>query len=299
MIKHDRGFLLHAFSSKELDYATLAVCCALSIKTNLKNNNVTIIMDERIEKNLKSLFSSSVIDKAFDDIIISKQEFKVAKRLHYDTPWDSFTADFNNNSRFLSYECSPYNESILLDTDYIVMNDSFDNVWSSKEDLLINKKVTDLKGKPFPNIKDQRLSDHGIPLYWATIVYFRKSPSAETFFNLVDYIRENYNFFQFLYEFPPSFYRNDFSFSIAVHIMNGYIKNGIKPLIEDTIIASYQKDAIAEIIDSREIIFLSHNVKEEWKNTLVNIKDTNVHIMNKRELLRISDRFIESCLEKL
>ena len=99
--------------------------------------------------------------------------------------------------------------------------------------------------------------------------------------------------------YQERFYRNDFSFSIAVHIMNGYIQSGIKPFIEDTILTSYQKDCIADIINSNEILFLSHNVDEPWKNTLVNIKDMNVHIMNKKELLRLSDKFIELCMEKL
>jgi len=136
-------------------------------------------------------------------------------------------------------------------------------------------------------------------MYWATIVYFKKSPFSKTFFDLVDYIRDEYNFFQFLYGFKEGFYRNDFSFSIAAHIMNGYITKGIKSFPESSILTSYQKDTIAEIKDSREIIFASSNVENPWKTTLVNIKDMNVHIMNKRELLRISEQFIKSCMEKL
>ena len=178
------------------------------------------------------------------------------------------------------------------------MNDNFDYVWGSAEDVLMNKDVIDLKSEPFGNIEDQRLSAHGIPMYWATIVYFKKNKFAETFFNLVDYVRDEYNFFQFLYGFKAGFYRNDFSFSVAAHIISGY-RSGVKSFPESKIITSYQKDTIAELLDSREIVFLSHNVDEPWKNTLVNLKDMNVHIMNKRELLRVGDKFIESCMEKL
>jgi hypothetical protein len=297
--ENKKGFLLHAFTSKELDYVKLAVCCALSIKSNLKNNNITLLADLGVEKKLNSLTPKSAVSKAFDNIILIDDQFQVSRRLHFDTPWHNFHATFNNQSRFLSYKHSPYDETILLDVDYIVMNDMFDGIWGNKDDLLMNRNVIDLKSNPLPNIDDQRVSKHGIPLYWATVVYFRKSPFAETFFGLVDYIRENYNFYQFLYGFKAGMYRNDISFSIAAHILSGYIKNGIKPLHEDKIMVSYQKDTIAEMLDSREFIFLSHNVEEPWKNTLVNIKNMNVHIMNKLELLRISDKFIESCLEKI
>ena len=299
MKKNKRGFLLHAFGNKDLDYGKLAVCCALSIKTNLQNNSVTVVMDEGTKKWLNTSVPKDIIKKAFDKIIIPKEKFRSGKRRHFDSPWINFKAEFNNQNRVLSYQYSPYDETILLDTDYIVMNNNFDYVWGSDGDILINKQAIDLQSNKFGAIEDQRLSNHGISLYWATVVYFKKSPFAKTFFGLVDYIRKEYNFFQFLYGFREGFYRNDFSFSIAAHILNGYSDKGIKSLPENFIITSYQKDVIAELLDSRKIIFMSHNVDEPWKSTLVNIKDMNVHIMNKRELLRVSEKFIESCMEKL
>ena len=164
---------------------------------------------------------------------------------------------------------------------------------------MMNYKASDLKHKKFGGILDQRISKYGIPMYWATIVYFKKSPFAEMFFDLVDYIRDEYNFFQFLYGFPLGFYRNDFSFSIASHILNGYIRGGIISLPEDTILTSYQKDGIAEVVSNDKIIFLSHSPKEEWKDTIVNIECMNVHIMNKKELQRVGDKYINLCMEKL
>lgn len=297
--KNKRGYLLLAFGSKELDYGKMAVCCALSIKTNLKYNHVTVILSESTKRWLESSIPHQVLSFAFDNIIVATEKFKSNKRKHFDSPWFSFKAEFNNQNRVLSYNYSPYDETILIDVDFLIMNDTLDDVWGNSEEILINHKVTDLQNNILGSISDHRLSLHGIPLYWATLVYFKKTPFTKTFFNLVDYIREEYNFFQFLYGFKKSFYRNDYSFSIAAHIMSGYNPYGIKSFPEDTLRISYQKDAIAEVIDSKEIIFISNNPDEQWKNTLVNMKDFNVHIMNKRELLRVSDKFIDSCMEKL
>jgi hypothetical protein len=297
--KNKRGFLLYAFGNKDLDYGKLAVCCALSIKTNLKNNHITVITDEGTKKWLESSVPEKVLNTAFDTIVLPKEKFRSGKRRHFDSPWITFKAEFNNQNRVMAYKYSPYDETIMLDTDYIVMNDNFDNVWGSQEDLMINNKAIDLQGKRFGSLIDRRISKHGIPMYWATVVYFKKSEYSETFFDLVDYVREEYNFFQFLYEYSAGFYRNDFSFSIAAHILNGYIRNGTKSLPDDVLLMSYQKDSIAGIKNTNEIMFLAHKPDEPWITTLVNIKDMNIHIMNKRELLRISSEYIDLCMEKL
>ena len=294
-----KGFLLHAFNNRQLNYAKLAVCCALSIKTHLKNNNVTLVTNKETKGVLKKTYRSKVLASIFDSIIVAREKFSAGKRRHHDSPWVTFKASFDNKSRVRSYQYSPYDETIFLDTDYLVMNDSFDQVWGNKHDFLMNKLAFDLCGNRFGSMQEKRLSKYGIPMYWATAVYFKKSEFSNLFFDLVDYIREEYNFFQFLYEFPLGFYRNDFSFSIAAHILNGYVRDGVVPFPEDKIITSYQKDSIAKVVSSDEIIFLVHSPKEEWKDTLVNAKGMNVHIMNKRELLRVSEKYIKFCLEKL
>lgn len=297
--KNKRGFLIYAFGNEDLDYGKLAVCCALSIKSNLKINNVTVVMDKHTKNWVDKSIPSEALSTAFDNVTILKEKYQKGKRKYFDSPWITFKADFDNQARTSSYKHSPYDETILIDGDYIVMNDSFDSIWNLNEDLMMNNKVIDLQNNQFGSTEDKRLSNHGIPLYWATVVYFRKSEMSEIFFNLVDYIREEYNFFQFLYSFSAGFYRNDFSFSIAAHILNGFIPNGIRPLPEDFLITSYQKDTIAKLIDSREIIFCATELIEEWKTTLVNVKDLNVHIMNKRNFLGVADKFIESCMEKI
>jgi len=297
--KNKQGFLLYAFGNKDLDYGKLALCCALSIKSNLKINHTTVILDKGTKKWLEQNTHPEIIDSAFDNIIRVEENFTSGKRRHFDSPWVSFKAEFNNQHRILSYEYTPYDETILIDVDYLVMSNQIDNVWSTTEDVLINQKAIDLQGNKFGDIEDQRLSRYGIPLYWATLVYFRKSKISEMFFDLINYVREEYNFFQFLYDFKKGFYRNDYSFSIATHILSGFIKGGIKPFPNDTLTTSYQQDGIAKVISSEEIIFIANNRDEQWKNTLVNAKGFDVHVMNKRELLRVGEKFIDLCMEKL
>jgi hypothetical protein len=297
-MKNDKGYLLYANFSRKIDYGKLAVCCALSIKTNLVHNNVTVVVDKQVKKSLEKQYTKEILAKIFDTIIVSENEFQSSLRTHYDNPWNTFKTPFNNKHRILAYNHSPYKETILMDVDYLVMNDDLDNVWGCNDDLLMNKKAVDLQGNIFGDISDQKLSQDGIPMYWATLVYFKKCPYSEAFFDLINYIKDEYDYFRFLYEFECDFYRNDFSFSIASHIMNGYSVNQ-RSFPIDTIITSYQEDTIVELIDSKEIIFMSWNLKERWKHILVNTKGMNIHVMNKLELIRISNDFIKSSLEKL
>lgn len=294
-----RGYLLHAFGHKDIDYGKLAICCALSIKTHLKQNHITVVMDEETSSWLKKTTRPYILNKAFDNVIIAEEKFCSGKRKHFDSPWFNFQAEFNNQNRVLSYKYSPYDETILVDVDFLIMNDAFDYVWDSNQDILMNCKAIDLHGKQFGSIEEKRLSEYGIPMYWATVVYFKKCEFAKTFFELIEYIRDEYNFFQFLYSFKKGFYRNDFAYSIAAHIITGNVNKGIKPLPEQELLSSYQQDAIAEVVDSNKLIMLAHHLDEPWKDTIVNVQDMNLHIMNKKELMRVSDKFIEKCMEKL
>jgi len=297
--KKSRGFLLYAFGSKELDYGKLAVCCALTIKSNLKYNNVTLVVDKGTDTWLKKSVPDEILKIAFDNVIVENKRITSGKRRHFDTPWVSFKAPFINQFRTNSYQYSPYDETIVLDTDYIVMNNNFDHIWGCQHDLLMNYTALDLHGKRMGVLSDRRLSKYGIPLYWATLVYFRKCDFSRVFFDLTEYIREEYNFFQFLYEFKAGFYRNDFSFSVASHILSGYVPHGIKQFPDEFILTSDQKDSIVEVVDHNKIIFLAHQPEESWKSTLVNIHDMNIHIMNKRELIRVSNEIIKLCMEKI
>jgi hypothetical protein len=298
-MNNERGFLLYANHSDKINYPRLAICCALAIKTNLINNNVTVLMDKDSIKNMKDIHSEDVINSAFDRIIVTEKQHQPPIREHSNSPWYKFKCKFNNKHRIHAYTQSPYEETILMDVDYIVMNDELDNVWGCNEDLLMNRKAIDLQGNDFGSIDEKRLEINGIPMYWATLVYFKKSDFSKTFFDLVNYIKEEYSYFRFLYGFGGSYYRNDFSFSIAAHIINGFEYGGQKSFPSDTIVTSYQEDEIADFKDSKELILISTNMDEKWKSVLVNSDNTSIHFMNKVELFRISEDFIKSCMEKL
>ena len=292
MKKIKRGFLLIAFNNDEIDYIKMACCCALTIKSHLKYNHITLVT-ESINW-LNQILSKDEIEKIFDNIIIVDLPNQTNIRTHYDSPWTKFKAPFLNNKRSNAYEISPYEETILLDVDYLVMSDSLDLVWNNTEDFLVNKEALTIRNKKFSS-KEIRLSESGIPMYWATIIYFKKCELSKRIFDLTIFIKDNYLFYKHLYKFPGNLFRNDYVFSIAIHIIGGFINNTIKSFPIHTIKTMDQKDDIVEI-NKDNILFLNHDPNEPWINHLVNLQKTDVHILNKRSFLRHYEHIIKTFL---
>ena len=292
MKKLKRGFLLIAFNNSEMDYIKMACCCALTIKSHLKYNHITLVTEST--NWLKKILSDKEIEKIFDNIIIVDIPNQKNIRTHYDSPWTKFKAPFLNNKRANAYEISPYEETILLDVDYLVMDNMFDLVWDNTEDFLINKNAINLRNKKFHE-KEIRLSESGIPMYWATIIYFKKSELAKRIFDLTIFIKDNYLFYKHLYKFPGSLFRNDYVFSIAIHIISGFVNSNIKSFPISTIKTMDQKDDIVEV-NKDDILFLSHDPKKPWINHLVKLDKTDVHVLNKRSLLRQYEKMIKTFL---
>ena len=103
----------------------------------------------------------------------------------------------------------------------------------------------------------------------------------------------NYNYYHFLYNFPNKLFRTDYCVSIALHILNGMQPGTYSvPFKDRVLINSSQKDDIVEIKSSDDIILLVNDRSENWKNYISRFEQTNLHIMNKRSILRHYDDIV-------
>jgi len=138
-------------------------------------------------------------------------------------------------------------------------------------------------------VLDSWVSETGIPLYWATTVMFTKNEESKIFFNLADTIRTNYNYFSDLFRFNPTQYRNDISFSIAKHMLDGFETRS-----EDLppILTLLDKDLVHSIESNQIRIFLNDSMSEDHV-VMASIKNADVHVMNKQSIIRNADKFLE------
>lgn len=290
-----RGFLIYAHNNEEIDYGKLAICCSLMIKANLKENAVCLVTDQGTLDWLEKSVDAKLLEYAFDHIRVvdyAAYTKNSSTKKFLDTNSTIKNLTWYNGGRCSAYELSPFDETVIIDSDVLVQDRSLDLVWGNYEDIMINCDALTLEHKT-PDLHSVRLDGMGIPMYWATLVYFKKCERAKLLFDLVQHIKEKYEYYQFVYEFPGKLYRNDYAFSIAIHMMNGFLENNeIKSFPVSTIVTSFDVD---ELLDVRknELIFLVNVRDENWRFLVSNMRGVSVHAMNKYAILRNSSKIID------
>ena len=268
-----KGVLLFANNNSQVDYIKQACYLAKKVKKHLKVP-VSLVTSDR----------SRVTDfypyEVFDRIIEKRSNNKFSKRYN-DGALSHKKLEFNNDLRPLAYELTPYDTTLILDTDYIICNDIFKDVFDTTKDILLYKDSTDITlHRNFTEFK--RISDTSIDFYWATCVVFKKTAFTKMFFELIEHIRQEWNHYANLYQLNTRIYRNDYSFSIAVDIL----KSDNIGLMPGTMLYSTDKDVLFKIEDDK-LKFLVEKKDRLGQYTAVYTHKQNVHVMNKFSLNRM------------
>jgi len=289
--KEKQGVCFFVYNNNQLDYVDLLMLAARYVKEYLKLP-VCMITDNGTYNWMLESQSESDIDTYIDYIKITNDEFKDNLRTHKDSPWSEFTAQFQNSNKHKIWEYSPFEQTLLMDTDYIVKNDFLLQSFNNPGVSMYNNAVSARNDPPHRN--EVLLYPSGIKMWWSTVVYFDRSEFSKMFFDLWDHVADNYEFYQFLYNFPGGLFRTDYCVSIAVHILNG--------MEESTTIDNFdnmpmhyisQDDDIIDINDKQDWICLGCDQKEKWKNILIKHSNLDLHVMNKRALLRMKPKIVE------
>lgn len=292
-----RGVLMFGINNEHIQYTQLAIMASAFVKRNMPGAKTAIITDAE-SRDFQKNNSAYQLDSFFDHVIIAPKEKGSSfsnQRKYSDTRYYHVSAQFKNTTRSLAYELSPFDETLLIDSDVLVANNALSAVWGCQEDVLINHRATNLFSQPLDGQED-RLNPYGIKMSWATIIYFKKSPKAELLFNLVEHIKENWQFYKLTYHFPGGLYRNDYAFSIALHILNSFEESFdfAKPLPDDTILTALDIDQFFKIISPTDFLFFVNDKRENWKFYACKTRGLNVHCMNKISLLNNMDQIMEA-----
>lgn len=266
-----KGIVIVAHDNSIVKYSELAIVSAHLAKKHLKLP-VSLIIDSESLKNLNGCVEKNLFDK----IIIIDKEQQHNPRVMYGKIID----DFLNVSRSKAWKYTPYDHTLLIDSDLLIFSDRFNHYWDLDEDFLICDSMIDPLNKRL-GFADKRISDIAPKLKWATAIMFKKNQCSKTLFDLVDHIFENYNFYADTYFFDERQYRNDIAFSIADHILNGFVQS------ETSLFSVYMTMMDDEIlsIDGNKIKFL---LKDNTNNSssIVSFDNTDIHVMNKLDILK-------------
>jgi hypothetical protein len=280
----NKGCLIFAHNSKDLDYILMATIAGGLAKKYL-NLPVSLVTDESTLAWAETSKIYDRVEEIFDKIILIERPIPTNFRKLHDG-YHSKIVPFVNSTRASAYDLTPYDNTLLIDSDYLIFSDQLNNYWDLEYDIMLGRSMNE----PLSNraeILDKRLSEIGPHLYWATTLMFKKNDFSKLFFDLVSYIKENYKYYADLYRFDHRQYRNDISFSIAKHILNGFEESTIGSLPDITTILDC--DLLYTLIDEKNMIFLVNDKHNPRNYFLTSIKDKDIHILNKQSLVRNKD----------
>lgn len=291
--KFPQGILLIAYNNNQIDYAKLAILAATQAKKFMNGIHVTLMTDEPTLEMLFARNKKSLI-AVFDHIIVEKINHEPNTRVHHDSPWHEFSTQFSNKNKHSIYDTTPYEKTLMIDVDFMICNNSFEHIFNSDIELAMYKDAISTRNYK-PRIWEQKLHPNGIDMWWSTAIFWRSdSEEARLFFNVWQHVKENYDYYKFLYKFPGKLYRTDYAASIAVHMINGQYKNSWTAQLPGRVMRySDQIDELCHVHDNNDLLFLCPDPKEPWKVTTSRIIGENVHIMNKLSIMRHWDELME------
>ena len=129
-------------------------------------------------------------------------------------------------------------------------------------------------------------------MYWATVVYFRKCDYAETFFEFVKHVKDNREYYQELYKWPGKLYRNDYSFSIAAHMIAGFQDKGVTQL-PFKLYKTFDTDNVISALGMNDFLLALEKPRSPGDFILTRWKNIDIHIMNKWAINRVKDEVLK------
>jgi hypothetical protein len=137
---------------------------------------------------------------------------------------DAGTVTWHNTNRMDAYRLSPWDRTLVLDADYVVASDQLRGVLNCNADFLAHRWAYDVTGcNTFEGLN--YFGDVRRPQWWATVMIFNKSKTAELIFDIMTMIRDNWTHYRHIYKNNTPTYRNDHALSIALLMANGHTLN--------------------------------------------------------------------------
>ena len=202
------GVLIFAFNNEQIDYLTMANWSAKNIRRHL-GLPVAIVTDAEVPT-----------DYYFEQVIHVNPVGNESRK--FEDISNSVT--WYNGNRVDAYSLSPWAKTLVLDADYVVASDQLKSILTCDQDFIAHNRAYDVCGHP--NFDEHNMfGQYCMPMWWATVMLFRRSEHAKLIFECMQMIRNNWNHYKNLYNTGRTTYRNDYALSIALGTVSGHTLN--------------------------------------------------------------------------
>ncbi len=283
----NKGILIYAHNSKSVDYAVMAIISGGLAKKYL-NVPASLVTDT---STVEWMRSSNILEKAtsiFENLIIVDRPQTDNTRRLLDGE-SSETVPFLNSNRSSAWELTPYDRTLLIDSDFLIFSNRLNQYWNVDFDVMIGESINDVCNSDRLGYHDRYISDVGVKLYWATTVMFSKNETSKLFFDTVNLIKENYEYYSDVFRFDSRQFRNDIAFSVAKHILDGYEEVTVGNL--PSVLTLLDKDILHSIDKNKLIALVSPKLDSNY--CAAAISDVDLHVMNKQSIYRNKDSLLD------
>ncbi len=278
-----QGIVMFAHNNNTVDYVKQAIFSAMQVKKYLKKP-VTLITSN--QEHLKLHYKNH--RQVFDTVIAVQESPTFQIKDFYDGAEKKIQDLWKNHLRSTAYELSPYDETIVMDTDYIVGNTNLLKCFLSKEDFLIHQKSIYVNYFNHAEGKIKYISDTGIEMYWATVFYFKKTDRVRKLFDFIQHIKDHWTYYRFVWQIPEQNFRNDYAFSIAIHELQGNRKGHWPQSMPDSLYYITDRDKADSFNQGKWQLSLCAGINY----VKTSAQSINLHVMNKFSLDSIIDKEI-------
>ena len=256
-IQHDFGFLLYNIPTPTVDYTKIATLCLRHLKHYMPHIPVAVCGDK---------VEGADIQLTIDKLKENKRTYVHKSQTHKET-WFNLTRD-------CSLDLTPFNRTVLLDSDYIVQSNQLSLLFEAGSPIMMYDTIYNIKEDL---IETEYLGNSKIPLKWATVLAFDHSSTSQELFGLWKKILQNYKYYELLYRWRgDGTVWNDKAITIAHQQLTNYNANSKQYIIPwHHPFASFSCDV--------EHVGLDKIILRDQKSSFR--VHTDVHILNKQELL--------------
>lgn len=234
-----KGYLIYATDSKIKKYTKCAYALALSIKNQMPSASVSLITDDDIPKKYQVIFDN-IIEIPWKNQNLKKSDLKV-------------------EDRWKLYHCSPYDETIILDSDMMVLSD-INHWWEhlKKYDIFFTSQVNTYRGKIATGRFYRKTFDANVlPNYYFGLCYFKKTDFSKEYFKWIEDVTNNWELFygRFLNHNYPGFPSMDVTTSLVAKML-------------DCEIETSKKNSIVTFTHMKSMIQEWENPTESWQDSV-------------------------------
>lgn len=257
-----KGALLFAVGNSDIDYVDLARWSRDRIQRHLELP-VAVVTDR------------DVPDSEFDRVIRIESPHDGTQRWFDDlaktTPW-------NNLDRHRAYDLTPWQHTLLLDADYVVNSDFLQQIMAVEVDFQCYRHSAAVGGEPLQH----SFGDHGFPMWWATVIAFRRSERAQRIFEIMCMVKNNWRHYRNVYAIKDHLFRNDIALSIALGLVSGHTL--CVDAIPGTLLATQPDQQLQLKGQSHWQVTWK---RSDQRRVRCVIQDADFHAMGKHQLLEI------------